>query len=72
MLYYTEILSSILGDFLSFIVPCWSRHGNDVVALCATQTALLQHEASYLVDNGIQMVNEHLDDLCKLANECLV
>ncbi|KAL3989913.1 hypothetical protein ACH3XW_29560 [Acanthocheilonema viteae] len=54
-------------DFLSFIVPCWSRHGNDVVTLCATQTAVLQHAASSLVDNGIEMVNEHLDDLCKLA-----
>ncbi|VDO24020.1 unnamed protein product [Brugia timori] len=53
------------GDFLSFIIPCWSRYGNDVVTLCATQTTALQHAASNLVDSGIKMVNEHLDDLCK-------
>ncbi|CAG9532280.1 unnamed protein product [Cercopithifilaria johnstoni] len=59
------------GDFLSYIVPCWSKYGNDVVTLCATQTATLQHAATSLVDNGIHMVSEHLDDLCKLANELL-
>uniref|UniRef100_A0AAF5PK14 Uncharacterized protein n=1 Tax=Wuchereria bancrofti TaxID=6293 RepID=A0AAF5PK14_WUCBA len=60
------------GDFLSFIIPCWSRYGNDVVTLCATQTTALQHAASSLVDSGIQMVNEHLDDLCKLAKKITV
>ncbi|VDK87506.1 unnamed protein product [Litomosoides sigmodontis] len=65
----------IESDFLSFIVPCWSRHGNDVVAQCAAQTALLQREASNLAGNGIQMVNEHLDDLCKsviMHDKCYV
>ncbi|EFO23676.1 hypothetical protein LOAG_04808 [Loa loa] len=57
------------GDFLSFIIPCWSRYGNNVVTQCAMQTSILQHAASNLVDNGIQMVNEHLDDLCKFARK---
>ncbi|VDO50009.1 unnamed protein product [Onchocerca flexuosa] len=45
------------------------KHGNDVVTLCASQTAMLQRAASNLVDNGIEMVNEHLDDLCRLAKK---
>uniref|UniRef100_A0A0R3S3H6 3'-5' exonuclease domain-containing protein n=1 Tax=Elaeophora elaphi TaxID=1147741 RepID=A0A0R3S3H6_9BILA len=63
------------GDFLSFVIPCWSRHGNDVLILCAAQTEALQQAASSLVDNGIQMVNEHLDDLCKsvtMHDKCYV
>uniref|UniRef100_A0A8R1XSQ6 Uncharacterized protein n=1 Tax=Onchocerca volvulus TaxID=6282 RepID=A0A8R1XSQ6_ONCVO len=62
-------------DFLSFIIPCWSRHGNDVVTLCASQTTILQRAASNLVDSGIEMVNEHLDDLCKsvtMHDKCYV
>ncbi|MCP9263434.1 hypothetical protein DINM_006235 [Dirofilaria immitis] len=59
------------GDFLSFIIPCWSRHGNDVVTLCASQAAILQHTASNLVDSGIQKVSENLDDLCRTLLELL-
>uniref|UniRef100_A0A915PXB9 Uncharacterized protein n=1 Tax=Setaria digitata TaxID=48799 RepID=A0A915PXB9_9BILA len=53
------------GDFLSFIVPCWSRHGNDVVTLCAAQTSAMQRAISNVVNSGIKMVNDHLDDLCR-------
>ncbi|KAM3728608.1 UDP-glucose flavonoid 3-O-glucosyltransferase [Dirofilaria immitis] len=63
------------GDFLSFIIPCWSRHGNDVVTLCASQAAILQHTASNLVDSGIQKVSENLDDLCRsvtMHDKCYV
>ncbi|VDN21640.1 unnamed protein product, partial [Gongylonema pulchrum] len=52
------------GDFMSFVVPCWSRYGDEVVALCTTQATVLQNAASSLVDSGINMITDHLLDLC--------
>ncbi|VDN04814.1 unnamed protein product [Thelazia callipaeda] len=52
-------------EFLSFVMPCWSEHGDDIAILCGSQAALVQRTVSSLIDSGIYAINEHLDDLCR-------